>query len=89
VIGPLGRGTPAGPPGRGGARLSPARRAPAITAFAVQNMQTAKISFVNWAVTAPFAWVIVGVYFLGMVSGWTVVAFVQRSFRQVTAHRES
>jgi uncharacterized integral membrane protein len=61
----------------------------AVAVFAVQNMQTVKISFVNWGVTAPFALVIVAVYFLGMVSGWTVVAFVQRSLRQVTARRES
>ena len=55
----------------------------AVAVFAVQNLQT-----VNWAVTAPFALVVVAIYFLGMVSGWTVVAFVQRSFRRVTERRE-
>jgi lipopolysaccharide assembly protein A len=60
----------------------------AVAVFAVQNLQTVKISFVNWALTAPFALVVVAVYFLGMVSGWTVVAFVQRSFRRVTERRE-
>jgi len=60
----------------------------AVAVFAVQNLQTVQISFVNWAITAPFALVIVAVYFLGMVSGWTVVAFVQRSFRRVTERRE-
>ena len=60
----------------------------AVAVFAVQNLQTVKISFANWAITAPFALVIVAVYFLGMVSGWTVVAFVQRSFRRVTERRE-
>ncbi len=60
----------------------------AVAVFAVQNLQTVEISFVKWAVTAPFALVIVAVYFLGMASGWTVVAFVQSSFRRVTERRE-
>jgi hypothetical protein len=33
--------------------------------------------------TAPVAIVIVAVYLLGMLSGWTVVAFVRRSLRRV------
>lgn len=29
----------------------------------------------------------IGVYFLGMLSGWNVVAFMRSSLRRVTAHR--
>ena len=36
-----------------------------------------------WEVTAPVALVIVAVYFLGMLSGWTLVAFVRRSLRRI------
>jgi uncharacterized integral membrane protein len=61
----------------------------AVAVFAVQNMQIIKISFVNWSISAPLALMIVVVYFLGMVSGWTVVAFVQRTLRQVTDRREN
>jgi len=61
----------------------------AVAVFAVQNMQTVKISFVNWGLTAPFALVILAVYFLGMASGWTVVTFVQSTLRRVTERRES
>ena len=34
----------------------------------------------------PVAFVTVVVYFLGMLSGWTVVAFVRGSFRRITEH---
>ena len=33
---------------------------------------------------APLSLVLVGAYFLGMLSGWTVVGFVKRSFERVT-----
>jgi putative membrane protein len=95
-----GRGVP-GPIARGGRSAQPKGETMryvqailllaflgAVTVFAFQNMQMVKISFVNWGLTAPFALVIVAIYFLGMVSGWTVVAFVQRSVRRVTERRE-
>ena len=56
------------------------------TLFAVQNMETISVTFWTWKLTAPVALVIVAVYFLGMLSGWTVVAFVGRSLRRVTEH---
>jgi lipopolysaccharide assembly protein A len=51
--------------------------------FALQNLQTITVSFFDWSVTLPIAVVVIGVYFLGMVSGGSVLAFlrwtVQRS----------
>jgi uncharacterized integral membrane protein len=55
-----------------------------ILIFAWQNNQTVTISFLKWGITAPNALVIIVVYLLGMLTGWTVVAYLQRSIRQVT-----
>jgi lipopolysaccharide assembly protein A len=56
----------------------------AVGLFAVQNMETIKVSFWTWSITGPIALLIVVVYLLGMMSGWAVVAFVRRSLRRVT-----
>src|SRR5262245_61502574 len=55
----------------------------AVGLFAVQNMDVISVTFWTWKLTAPVALVIVAVYFLGMLSGWTVVAFIRRSIRRV------
>ena len=55
----------------------------AVGMFAVQNTRSITVGFWTWEITAPVAIVIVAVYFLGMLSGWTVVAFVRRSLRRV------
>jgi uncharacterized integral membrane protein len=51
----------------------------AIAVFALQNNQIVTVQLLNGSISAPLALTIVGVYLLGMVSGWTVVAFVRRS----------
>jgi lipopolysaccharide assembly protein A len=51
--------------------------------FAVQNTRSVTVDFWTWEVTGPVAAVIAAVYMLGMLSGWTVVAFVRRSLRRV------
>ena len=55
----------------------------AVGLFAVQNTRSVTVDFWTWEVTGPVAAVIVAVYLLGMLSGWTVVAFVRRSLRRV------
>jgi uncharacterized integral membrane protein len=60
----------------------------AILIFAWQNNQTVTISFLKWSLTAPNALVIIIVYLLGMLTGWTVVAYLRRSIRQVTERPE-
>jgi len=40
----------------------------------------------QWNLSKPVAFVTVVVYVLGMLSGWTVVAFVRGSFRRITEH---
>jgi lipopolysaccharide assembly protein A len=55
-----------------------------IGVFAVQNMGVVNVSFFTWNLAQPVALVIVVVYVLGMLSGWTVLAFMRGSLRRVT-----
>ena len=55
--------------------------------FAVQNTSVITVRFLNGAVSAPVALISVSAYLLGMLTGWTVVAFVTRSVRRVTERR--
>jgi putative membrane protein len=57
----------------------------AIAVFALQNINTVIVTFLNWKIEAPFAIVAVVIYLLGMVSGWSVVSFIRRSIRRVSA----
>ena len=58
----------------------------AIGVFAVQNTGIVTVSFLSWNLSQPLAMLAVAIYFLGMLSGWTVVAFMRRSLHQVTNH---
>jgi uncharacterized integral membrane protein len=56
----------------------------AVGFFALQNTQVVTVQFLNWTASAPVALTILSVYLLGMLSGWTVVAFVGRSIRRIS-----
>jgi lipopolysaccharide assembly protein A len=60
----------------------------AVLFFSVQNTQPVTVNFLSWSILCPIALLIVAVYLLGMLSGWTVVAFVTRSLRRVGKRRE-
>ncbi len=60
----------------------------AVAIFALQNREPVELQFLNWGLRAPLALEVVAVYLLGMISGWTVVAFVRRSLHRVTQHRD-
>jgi uncharacterized integral membrane protein len=55
-----------------------------IGVFAAQNKGVITVSFLTWNISQPVALLTVAVYFLGMLSGWTVLAFVKGSLRRVT-----
>jgi len=61
----------------------------AIGLFAVQNLRTVSVEFLTWSREVPFAILAVGIYVLGMLSGWSVLAFLRRSIRTVTAEPPS
>ena len=52
--------------------------------FAVQNTAAVTVDFAKWRITGPIALLGLATYFLGMLTGWTVVSFLSRSIRQVT-----
>ena len=56
----------------------------AVGVFALQNTQSVALRFLNWSVSAPVALLSVAVYFLGMISGWSVVGFLRSSLSRVT-----
>ncbi len=56
----------------------------AIGVFAAQNTDVITVNFLNWNLAQPVALLTVAVYVLGMLSGWTVLAFMRGSLRQVT-----
>ena len=56
----------------------------AIGVFAAQNTGVITVNFLTWNVAQPVALLTVAVYVLGMLSGWTVLAFIKGSVRQVT-----
>ena len=58
----------------------------AVGIFAAQNTSLITVRFLNWSVSQPVAILTVLVYVLGMLSGWTVVAFMRRSIREVRQH---
>jgi putative membrane protein len=58
----------------------------AIGVFALQNRDVITVKFFTWSISQPVALVTVVVYLLGMLSGWTVVAFMRRSVRQISEH---
>lgn len=56
----------------------------AVGLFAVQNTEPITVNFAAWTLDGPLALLAIVCYLLGMLSGWTVVAFVRRSLRKVS-----
>ncbi len=57
----------------------------ALAVFALQNTGVVTVSFLNWQARLPLALLAVGIYLLGMLTGWNVVALLRRLIRGVTA----
>jgi uncharacterized membrane protein YciS (DUF1049 family) len=57
----------------------------AVALFAFQNRETVTVAYLNQSLSCSLALLIGAVYLLGMLSGWTIVGFVRRSVRRVTA----
>ncbi len=58
----------------------------ALGIFAVQNTDVITVNFWRWKIVGPLAPIAIALYVLGMLSGWTVVAFVRQSIRRVREH---
>jgi uncharacterized integral membrane protein len=59
-----------------------------IVVFIVQNHENETVMFFNQRITAPLSLIFVAIYFLGMWSGGTVVAFIKRAYHQATEREE-
>jgi putative membrane protein len=55
----------------------------ALVVFTVQNKEDVTLKYLDRSVSCPMSLLIAVVYLLGMVSGWTIVGFLKRSFRRV------
>ncbi len=56
--------------------------------FAVQNMPTVQVRFLQFEATMPKSLLAVGAYILGTVSGWSVYGFIKRSLHDVRGLRQ-
>jgi uncharacterized integral membrane protein len=52
----------------------------AIIVFSIQNRASADVSFLAWSVSMPKAFLIMGTYFLGMLTGWGLVLLMKKAF---------
>jgi uncharacterized membrane protein YciS (DUF1049 family) len=59
-----------------------------IAVFVTQNEQLVTLTFFNQAVTAPVVTVVVVAYGLGMLTGWSFVGLLRRSFQTATDFRD-
>jgi uncharacterized integral membrane protein len=56
----------------------------AVIVFVVQNDERVTLRFLQWTATLRLAVLVAASYVLGMISGWSVFAFLRRSIRRVT-----
>ena len=59
----------------------------AAVVFFHENDQALTISFFNWGVTAPVAAIVGVAYGLGMLTGWSLVGLLRRSWEGATEYR--
>lgn len=54
--------------------------------FSLQNSQAVTVRFLGYSATGPIPLLVIGVYLLGMMTGATVVGFINRLLRRVGDH---
>jgi uncharacterized integral membrane protein len=60
----------------------------AVAIFAYQNDDSVTLRYFDRSMTLPMSLLIAAVYVLGMLSGWTVVGFLRRSWRRALERRQ-
>lgn len=53
-----------------------------IVVFAFQNMQGVTVNFLDFAIAAPMAAVVIAVYVLGMLTGSSLIGAIRRSWER-------
>jgi uncharacterized integral membrane protein len=56
----------------------------ALCIFAFQNRGDVTIHYLDRSLTCTMAVLVVAVYLVGMVTGWTVIGFMRRSIRRIS-----
>jgi hypothetical protein len=59
-----------------------------VVLFAFENLQEVPLQFLNQSVKSNVALVVGISYVLGMLSGWTVLGLLRRSFERVTTFEQ-
>jgi putative membrane protein len=49
-----------------------------VAIFSIQNLEAINVSFIVWSMSVPKSLLILGTYFLGMVSGWGAVELAKQ-----------
>jgi uncharacterized integral membrane protein len=57
--------------------------------LAIENNRTTTIDVWKWSWDLPFPVVAVGLYALGMLTGWALIGAVKRSWRRVTEYERA
>ena len=60
----------------------------AILIFAIQNFQSVTVSFLNFRIGAPLAFLVIVIYLLGMVTGgsvWALIRWAVEGYRRPAA----
>jgi uncharacterized integral membrane protein len=50
--------------------------------FAIQNFAAVDVSFLMWSASMPKIVVILGTYFLGMLTGWGMIDLIKKLFKK-------
>lgn len=58
----------------------------AVLVFCWQNMNSVSMAFLGWEVRLPLPVLVILIYLLGMVSGWSLISLLRRAFHDVTHH---
>lgn len=58
-----------------------------VVAFGLQTNELMTVELFGWASKAPISVIVAVAYALGMLTGWTVLAFVRKSIRVVTERK--
>ena len=51
-----------------------------VVIFSIQNRESVSLAFLVWSLSVPKIFLILGIYVLGMLSGWGLIALVKRLF---------
>jgi putative membrane protein len=59
----------------------------ATTVFALQNQAAVTLNYLDRSVSCPLSLLVAIVYFVGMLTGWTLIGVVRRSIHRISERR--